>query len=260
MNRYFTAKELTAIFKLTTPLRWMRVTQPFGVNYADFYKELGMLGHNGHDLRADAGTPVFAAHNGMITWAGEKDGYGIHIRILSDPLWIDGIVVRIETVYGHLKVSFVKQHTFISAETVIGETDNTGKYTTADHLHFGVRPVYELYKDDIHQNGYAGYVDPTAMYQDKGWDLLPVEKRYYKFYKDSDPKWRPWHAFMNEKKVAYNLTKKLKRLPSAIQIQACTYGAWGWEDVANPALFPVWATQTRQNFLDKKPVPIRLTA
>lgn len=244
------------MFKLQTPLKWCIVTQPFGVNYADFYKTLGLAGHNGLDLRADRGTEVYAAHDGIVKWAGEYSGYGINV-LLETTEQFEGITYQ--TIYGHLLETKVKKNQLVKSGDLIGFTDNTGTYTTADHLHFG---LYDLDKDHtrIHyNNGYFGAIDPVPFFSDRGWNLLPVQKRFLRYFNPADPKERPWHAYLSEKKVAVSLAATLRALPSNEQVAACTYGAWPKEWVINPAFFPIYATLTYAEYKAGIKPPIRVT-
>ncbi len=56
--------------KLALPVKDILVNQPFGVNYVDFYKGLGLEGHNGIDFKTKIGCSVLAAHDGEVTYAG----------------------------------------------------------------------------------------------------------------------------------------------------------------------------------------------
>ncbi|WP_069165992.1 M23 family metallopeptidase [Nocardia altamirensis] len=89
--------------------------------------------HNGMDLAAPAGTPIYAVTDGVVVQASDKgDGYGQLVRIRS----ADGT----ETLYAHqlagsIKVNVGEQ---ITAGTVIGAVGSTGD-STGPHLHYEVR-------------------------------------------------------------------------------------------------------------------------
>ena len=243
--------------KIARPLDWCKVTQPYGVNFVDFYQKLGLKSHNGIDLRADRGTPCYSAFDGVVTVAGDIPGYGITIFLESEETSYKGKNCVLEAVYGHLDRTISKVGKLVGKGELIGYTDNTGIYTTADHLHFGIRPKFEY---GYINNGNHGWIDPVPFFEDKGWDLTPVQKRYMRFYKENDPKWRPWHAYQSELKVAATFIRRLGRIPSNIHVQAATYGAWDYESVMNPAMYPIWATLTKSQYLNGKKVPIRLTS
>ncbi len=93
----------------------------------------GVHGHNGVDLAASIGTPVFAAAAGTVIAArngGYNGGYGSMIIISH----ANGI----QTVYAHLNDIYINQGQSVTQGQTIGEVGNTGKSTGA-HLHFEVR-------------------------------------------------------------------------------------------------------------------------
>ena len=132
--------------------RWV-VTQEFGAN-PKVYKQFGLKGHNGIDLRTRfVDSPlgrryVVAAHDGVVeTVRVDIKGYGTHIRLRGK----DGCL----TIYGHLTKPYVQIGDKVKGGDRIGLTGNTG-FSTAPHLHFEYRPAgWEKSK-----NGYAGAVDP----------------------------------------------------------------------------------------------------
>jgi len=237
------------------PLEVCYVTQPFGVNFIDFYKQWGLKGHNGVDLRAGSGTPVYAVCDGKVEFCKDS-GYGNGAWITTKA---EGDYYY-EIVYAHLKEFFGKER-WVTAGEQIGYADNTGIYTTGDHLHFGIRE--RLCKDksivDIN-NGYLGWEDPSPYFQDKAWSWLPVQRRYDRpdVFNPQDPSWRPISAIINEKKVALALTAYLKRFPTTDEINACTYGGWDREVLKNPALYAIWATVTKDFWTKNHTTPIRL--
>lgn len=115
-----------------------------------FYKEIiGTLkGHNGIDMEAPNGTCLYAPEDGVITEVN-TDSYGKSIRLKSK---------EYEHIFGHLEDFNVSVNQRVKQGQLIGWCDNTGKYTTGSHLHWGVRPV--KYDRD---NGYAGYIDQYDM-------------------------------------------------------------------------------------------------
>ena len=232
--------------KLQLPLKNILVTQPFGANFLDFYKQWGLNGHDGIDMRAHHGTDCFAAHDGNVLWAGDWQDWGINafIRGEYDTRW-----EAPETIYVHLQDVTVKVGDKVKAGDLIGHTDNTGKYTTGDHLHFGLRFVDANSGVMNEKNGYSGWVDPSPYFEDKGWDLLPVSRRYGRFYDPVNPGKRPYHAYLSEVQVAVSLTKYLKRLPTNDEIKACVYGGWDRETVENPAMYFLWSQLKKDEYL-----------
>lgn len=98
------------------------ISSPFGYRW-------GAL-HTGIDIAADQGDPIYAAHNGRVTFAGWKGGYGLAIVIDHGRGW--------ETLYGHASAQYVNTGDIIKAGQCIAAVGNTG-YSTGPHLHFEVR-------------------------------------------------------------------------------------------------------------------------
>lgn len=221
------------------PVRDVYITQPFGVNYLDFYQKLGMKGHNGIDLRTNRGCAVIATHDGIVNWAGEDGDGGISVNLLSSQIG-EGFY----TVYYHLQDVTVKVGDKIKAGQLIGHADNTGKYTTGDHLHFGLKRTFNggtINKD----NGYGGAIDP-APYFPKDWDKTNAYKRYGRK--------RDWSAYLNEVKVMLALRKYLKRNPTQEQINSATYGAWPREIITDDTQAMTWLYLTKTEHLNgRKP-------
>lgn len=93
-------------------------------------------GHNGADMVANAGTPIFAAAGGVVRISTESYyGYGVAIVI-------DSVVggQRVSTLYGHMTngTRAVSAGQVVSPGQFIGKVGNTGRSYGA-HLHFEVK-------------------------------------------------------------------------------------------------------------------------
>ena len=87
--------------------------------------------HNGVDLAAVTGTPIFASKSGVVTTAciGWGNGYGNHVVINHG----DGY----STLYAHQSALNVYEGQIVSQGDVIGYVGSTGN-STGPHLHFTV--------------------------------------------------------------------------------------------------------------------------
>ncbi len=85
--------------------------------------------HPGIDIAPAYGTPIGAAHSGVVTFVGWDDGYGMHVEVAQ----VDGFV----TTYSHMSAFTVKVGQVVLAGQQIGNVGSTG-YSTGPHLHFEV--------------------------------------------------------------------------------------------------------------------------
>lgn len=101
--------------------------------------------HEGVDLAAPKGTPVYATGNAVVREARWRNGYGQLIELNHG--------FGYKTRYGHLSKTYVKVGDSVTRGQVIGEVGNTG-VSTAPHLHYEVRfrdntvnPIHYFNKD-----------------------------------------------------------------------------------------------------------------
>lgn len=104
------------------------ITSGFGYRRDPFNGRGAM--HSGIDFKGAVGSPIFAAADGRVTFAGWKAGYGKAIEITHG----NGMLTR----YAHLSRIGVKVGQPVEAGTTIGGLGNTGR-STGPHLHFEVR-------------------------------------------------------------------------------------------------------------------------
>lgn len=111
------------VAKWRWPLTDVQVTSRFGQRGNEF--------HEGVDLRAKIGTPVYAVDGGKVIYSGSKiRGYGKMVVIRHDS--------GLSTVYAHNSKLLVKQGKKIKAGQKIAISGNTGRVRGA-HVHFEVR-------------------------------------------------------------------------------------------------------------------------
>ena len=162
--------------KVTDPNGKPYINQPFGANpayYAKFHDAHGnpLKGHDGIDFRASHGTPVYAAHDGMVHF--EKDAHGgegmaIHTPFENGMAYISiywHLIGDTDTKYPSPMPTDGKSYP-VTAGQLIGFADNTGApyESSGDHLHFG------LFQVDLHENtlvidnGFNGRIDPAPFF------------------------------------------------------------------------------------------------
>lgn len=104
------------------------ITSGFGYRRDPFNGRGAM--HAGIDFKGAMGSPIFAAADGRVRFAGRKAGYGNAIEIAHG----NGMMTR----YAHLSRIDVKVGQLVAAGSTIGGLGSTGR-STGPHLHFEVR-------------------------------------------------------------------------------------------------------------------------
>lgn len=136
---------------LRWPLDAVNVTQWFGQDPQPYQPG----GHNGIDLAASIGTPVYAADDGTVDF----EGFGQNNRWMREPA---GICVLLRhanyfTGYAHLSSTVIDRGQHVSKGQLIGYTGKTG-LATGPHLHFEVLPLSPNFN-----NGFSGRIDPRPL-------------------------------------------------------------------------------------------------
>jgi murein DD-endopeptidase MepM/ murein hydrolase activator NlpD len=110
------------------PASVQNITSGFGYRRDPFNGRAAM--HSGIDFKGALGSPIFAAAEGRVTFAGWRAGYGQAIEITHG----NGMLTR----YAHLSRIGVKAGQDVAAGATIGGLGNSGR-STGPHLHFEVR-------------------------------------------------------------------------------------------------------------------------
>jgi hypothetical protein len=217
--------------KFLLPVKDILVTQPFGVNYANFYTAMGLKGHNGVDFLAHTGCKVLAAHDGVVTFAGEDGDGGISVT-LTKATNGNGF----KTIYYHLEKVLVKVGDKIKQGQIIGLADNTGKYTTGSHLHFGLKAIKNNQTEN-YGNGYKGALDPAPYFANMHGSKWYEPAAYHRYGRRGDYyaeiKVRFKNAWLHRQLIKIN---RLNSIYDNIFINRLTYGAWSYEEAINPAM------------------------
>lgn len=96
----------------------------------------GQREHKGMDIKVPTGTPIMAAADGTIKFAGTRSGYGLVVEIDHG----DGV----GSVYGHMSEISVAQGDVVKQGDIIGAVGATGNASTP-HLHYEVLIDGEIY-------------------------------------------------------------------------------------------------------------------
>ena len=114
---------------------WVRpaggsITSGYGMRINPYSGERAF--HAGTDLGAGCNNPIYAAHAGVVSYAGPTGGYGNFIQVTDD----DGV----STAYGHIVDGgiLVSRGQSVEAGQQIAKVGSTGN-STGCHLHFEVR-------------------------------------------------------------------------------------------------------------------------
>ena len=110
------------------PLRAYRLTSAFGMRQNPVTGNTTM--HQGIDMAAPEGTPVYAAADGIVAEIGENPVYGNYVIISHSERWT--------SLYGHLLSVDTALQTDVKSSSLIGRVGSTGQ-STGPHLHFELR-------------------------------------------------------------------------------------------------------------------------
>lgn len=133
--KYKNNQQLFAHIPAIDPIRGGIISDGFGMR---FHPILHMrLMHDGIDLVADVGTSVHAAGAGVVSYVGQRGGYGNVVEINHG--------FGYSTVYGHLKKALVREGQKVKRGQVIALSGDSG-LSTGPHLH------YEVIRNGVHVN------------------------------------------------------------------------------------------------------------
>jgi murein DD-endopeptidase MepM/ murein hydrolase activator NlpD len=112
----------------TMPASFQYISSGFGVRTDPI--EGGAAFHPGLDFKGPKGAPIYAAAAGMVSFTGQRQGYGNCVEISHG----HGLVTR----YAHMSRIIAHPGQPVMAGTPIGLIGSTGR-STGPHLHFEVR-------------------------------------------------------------------------------------------------------------------------
>jgi len=114
---------------MRTPIDGARLSSGFGMR---FHPVLGYSRmHRGVDFAAPVGTPIYAAGDGTVAFAGRFSGYGNYVKIKHDSAY--------QTAYGHMNAfaNNIRVGAKVRQGQVIGYVGRTG-IATGPHLHYEI--------------------------------------------------------------------------------------------------------------------------
>lgn len=178
------------------------IYQHFGENVSLYLVAIQTAGHNGIDIAMTEGTPIIATRGIVCDVKNTPNGYGKHIRILTDP---DENGTFYELTYGHLGDIYCSIGDRVENGDCIGTMSNTGFVISGGvsywgnapsgkgvHLHFGVRECStkdtgweNIYSDGKkvyiknYENGLKGAIDPLPFIIEEAFEepVIPLMKR-----------------------------------------------------------------------------------
>jgi murein DD-endopeptidase MepM/ murein hydrolase activator NlpD len=104
------------------------ITSYFGHRLSPYAGRIKM--HEGLDIGAPYGAPIFAPADGIITFSGLKAGFGKFVQIDHG--------YGIETLYAHSQKLIARKGDKVKRGQLIAKVGSTG-YSTGPHLHYEVR-------------------------------------------------------------------------------------------------------------------------
>ncbi len=109
------------------PITWGWLSSKYGYRSDPFTGK--RTWHDGVDLAGKEGSDIISVAGGVVTWAGERYGYGNLVEIDHG----DGLVTR----YGHCKTIKVNVGDVVQKGQVVALMGSTGR-STGPHVHFEV--------------------------------------------------------------------------------------------------------------------------
>lgn len=243
--------------ELGLPLLDIIVTQEFGKSFlwydkrkkkvVDFYPNLGLLGHNGVDFRIMRGCPTYATITGLVLNCGKDSGGGVFVEIFDKEM-------RVKTLHYHLLSlsDKIQKGVKVKKGELIGYCDNTGIWTTADHLHYAPKRTDQFGNTIDKGNGYNGAFDPTP-YFPKNWDKSNAYHRYGR-KQNWIAEWlmRFRNVWLHKQLIARG------RHPLSLSTDECNalvYGGWDFKFVMNDAMFQIWGFVKKEDYEENQIIP-----
>ncbi|PID62951.1 MAG: hypothetical protein CR986_00550 [Ignavibacteriae bacterium] len=128
LEKFESNKKLFEVIPAISPVN-CAIGDKFGMRYHPILKRKRM--HHGLDFLANTGEKVYAPGDGIVTFVGNRGGYGKVIKIDHGYGYV--------TLYAHLSKFKVKKKQRVKRGDIIALTGNSGSLSTGPHLHYEVR-------------------------------------------------------------------------------------------------------------------------
>lgn len=156
------------------PVVGAEISQLFGQLPGQPWGVCGPGGHPGTDYACPTGTPVRAASDGRVIYAGEAEGFG------PDAVSIYHPADDVSSTSGHMMVRYVNVGDQVTAGQRIGLADTMG-VATGPHLHFELRPGEQdfgpyppNFDPDAWLHAHGAYLVPPADPKDQPMSAIPT--------------------------------------------------------------------------------------
>jgi len=168
---------------LRTPIDGARISSGFGKRRHPILGYTRM--HKGLDFAAKTGTPIFAAGDGVVDFAGRKGGYGKYVRIRHTGTY--------KTAYAHMHRygKGIRTGVRVRQGQIIGYVGSTGR-STGPHLHY-----------EVHKSGRQ--VNPRSIKLPSGRKLAGRELAAFKAHR----------AAVDQQYAALTQTRQLAERPAS---------------------------------------------
>lgn len=110
------------------PIDAMKLSSAYGMRVHPVTGRLAR--HNGIDIPAPHGTPIYATADGFVGRAQRLGGYGLYVEVEHGN--------NIQTRYGHMSSFIVTAGQRVKKGDILGYVGSTGR-STGNHLHYEVR-------------------------------------------------------------------------------------------------------------------------
>ncbi len=166
--------------RLYFPVKPFSINQVFGGNpdyYAKFHDSFGnpLKGHNGLDLRASHGTPIYAPCDGLVHY--EKDDHGGEGMVIRTGRYAyKGGAATFNVIDWHCigdtdtkfppPIPLDGHSHIVKTGDLIAYADNTGApyESSGDHNHVGLIAFDDAGRILDEDNGFDGRIDPTTFF------------------------------------------------------------------------------------------------